>query len=324
MANPVVNSPFQSGFRLFRGEDLNANLASPGLSTQQSVTAHSGGTRAAATPIVAAVTNVTTVAASADSIVLPAASAVLGQTFTVYNNGANPLTTYALGSDTINGTAGATGVSLTAGGTAYYTAIASGVWIADQSGGDQTALRLDGATSGTTTLQAFAVAGSTTQTLPAVTGTVASTTGSNLFIADVYRSSAAITANATVTPQTITGLAGAVAVGTYRFRAVLPSTVANGTGGIAYNFLLTTAVLSSIQYGATMLTASAVQYTQGTTTTSGTVIASQAAVVLQTIIEGVFIVSTAGTFTLQMAQAVSNASNSVTLINSTLDLIRIA
>lgn len=187
-----------------------------------------------------------------------------------------------------------------------------------------TAVTILGATSGQTILQPTAIAGSGTLTLPAVTGTLASTTGANLFVTDVYRSSAAITANATVTPATITGLAGAVVVGTYRFRAVLPSTVASGTGGIAYNFLLTTAVLSSIQYGATMTTASALQYTQGTTATSGTVIATQAAVVLNTVIEGTFVVSTGGTFTLQMAQNTSNASNSVSLIGSSMELCRIA
>lgn len=163
-----------------------------------------------------------------------------------------------------------------------------------------------------------------TNTVPAVTGVFASTSGANLFTTDVYRSSASVTANATVTPATVTGLAGAVAVGTYRFRVVLPSTVASGTGGIAYNFLLTTAVLSSIQYGATMKTASALQYTQGTTATSGTVVATQAAVVLETIIEGTFVVSTAGTFTMQMAQNTSNASNSVALIGSSMELCRIA
>lgn len=188
-----------------------------------------------------------------------------------------------------------------------------------------TSLTVLGSSTGSTAIST-ANAGTTnnTATLPNVTGVIASTSGANLFVTDVYRSSASVTANATVTPQTITGLAGAVAIGTYRFRAVLPSTVASGTGGIAYNFLLTTAVLSSIQYGATMQTASALQYTQGTTAASGTVVATEAAVVLQTIIEGTFVVSTAGTFTLQMAQNTSNASNSITLIGSTLELCRIA
>lgn len=185
-------------------------------------------------------------------------------------------------------------------------------------------LLLGSSTGAQTFTSSNAGASNFTTTIPALTGTMAGTTGANLFVTDVYRSSAAVTANGTVTPATITGLAGTVVVGTYRFRAVLPSTVASGTGGIAYNFLLTTAVLSSIQYGATMLTATVPQYTQGTTATSGTVIATQAAVVLQTIIEGTFVVSTGGTFTLQMAQNTSNASNSVTLIGSSMELCRIA
>lgn len=186
-------------------------------------------------------------------------------------------------------------------------------------------LLLLGASTGANTFTALnASATNYTTSVPAVTGVMASTSGANLFVTDVYRSSASVTANATVTPATITGLAGAVAIGTYRFRVVLPSTVASGTGGIAYNFLLTTAVLSSIQYGATMTTSAALQYTQGTTATSGTVIATQAAVVLNTVIEGTFVVSTAGTFTMQMAQNTSNASNSVTLIGSSMELCRIA
>lgn len=208
-----------------------------------------------------------------------------------------------------------------------YTAAATltmvGVSV-EQASTSQQEVVLAGSTSGTATIVANATAGATTSTLPAVTGTLASTTSSNLFVTDVYRSSASVTANATVTPATITGLAAPIAIGSYRFRAVLPSTVASGTGGIAYNFLLTTAVLSSIQYGATMTTAAALQYTQGTTATSGTVIATQAAVVLNTVIEGTFVVGTAGTFTLQMAQNTSNASNSVTLIGSSLELCRIA
>lgn len=187
-----------------------------------------------------------------------------------------------------------------------------------------TQVTIAGATSGYAALSAPAIAGALTPQLPPVSGVLQSTTGTNLAVTDIYRTSAPVTANATVTPATVTGLSGAIAVGTYRFRAVLPSTVASGTGGIAYNFLLTTAVLSAIQYGATMKTASALQYTQGTTATSGTVFATQAAVVLETILEGTMTVSTAGTFAIQMAQAVSNASNSIALLGGSLELTRIA
>lgn len=188
-----------------------------------------------------------------------------------------------------------------------------------------TSVTILGSSTGSTAIQS-ANAGTTnyTATIPAVTGVIASTSGANLFVTDVYRCTGSVTANGTVTPATITGLAGAVAIGTYRMRAVLPSTVASGTGGIAYNFLLTTAVLSSIQYGATMTTAAAVQYTQGTTATSGTVIATQAAVVLNTVIDATFVVSTAGTFTLQMAQNTSNGSNSIALVGGSMELCRIA
>lgn len=159
---------------------------------------------------------------------------------------------------------------------------------------------------------------------PATGGTNASTTGANLFVVDVYRTSAAVTANATVTPATVTGLSGAVVVGTYRFRAVLPSTVASGTGGIAYNVLLTTAVLSAMEATGLGYTAAAVAVQHTTTATTGAALFTQAAVVIMTVIEGTFVVSTGGTFAIQMAQNTSNASNTVALLGGSLELTRIA
>lgn len=181
-----------------------------------------------------------------------------------------------------------------------------------------------GSSSGTTTVKASAVAGTTTQTFPAVTGVVASTTGTNLYVADIYRTSAPVTANATVTPATVTGLSGSVAVGTYAFNAYLPSTVASGTGGIAYNFLLTTAVLSAFECTGTGNTSAAVATQHTTTATSGTAVFTQAAVVIQTILRGTFTVSTAGTFAIQMCQNTSNASDTIALLGGYLELVRIA
>ncbi|MDE2233604.1 MAG: hypothetical protein KGJ90_05905 [Patescibacteria group bacterium] len=183
---------------------------------------------------------------------------------------------------------------------------------------------LAGSTSGTTTLKSTAIAGTTTQTLPAVTGTVASTSGSNLMIHDVTRSTAAVTANGTITYANVTGLTQTVVVGTYKFRAVLPSTVANGAGGIKYAFNYTTTVLSALEATGIGFTASAVAVQHTTTTTTQTDLFTQAAVVIMTIIEGTMTVSTGGTIDLQMAQNTSNASNSVTLIGSSLEFIRIA
>lgn len=187
-----------------------------------------------------------------------------------------------------------------------------------------TALELAGSTSGQAQIVATPIAGNTVTTLPPTTGTLASTSGTNLFVSDVYRTTAPVTANATVTPQTVTGLSGAVAVGTYRFRAYLPSTVASGTGGIAYNFLLTTAVLSAMECSGQGYTSAAVAVQHTTTATTGTVVFTQAAVVIETILEGTFVVSTAGTFAIQMAQNTSNASNTVALLGGYLELTRIA
>jgi hypothetical protein len=129
---------------------------------------------------------------------------------------------------------------------------------------------------------------------------------------------------ANVTPATVTGLSGAVVVGTYKFSAVLPSTVASGTAGIAYSFLLTTAVLGVMEATAMGFTASAVAVQHTTTATSGTALFTQAAVVIMTIVEGTFTVTTGGTFAIQMCQNTSNASDTVALVGGSLQLTRIA
>ena len=180
-----------------------------------------------------------------------------------------------------------------------------------------------GSTSGTTILRASAVAAGT-QTLPAVTGVLASTTGSNLFVTDVYRCTASVTANNTTTYAVVTGLSGAVAVGTYRYRAVLPSTVASGTGGIKYAFKLTTTVLSALEATGMGYTASAVAVVHTTTATDLADQFTQAAVVIMTVLEGTFTVSTAGTIAIHMAQNTANASDTITLLGSSLEFCRIA
>lgn len=131
MAAALYPTPLQAGFRLFRGQDLNALLANPVLSTQNAATAHAGGTRAAAFAISATLTNFTVVATAADSAVLP--KALPGMVFYVTNNGAAAMTLYANGTDTINGTAGATGVSIVPGVFATLICSAAGTWLMDTS-----------------------------------------------------------------------------------------------------------------------------------------------------------------------------------------------
>lgn len=180
-----------------------------------------------------------------------------------------------------------------------------------------------GSGSGTTAVAASATAAGTL-TLPAITGTVASTTGSNLYLADVKRCSASVTANGTTTYANVTGLSQTVVPGTYRFRCVLPSTVASGTGGIKYAFNYTTTVLTSIEATGIGMTAAAVAVQHTTTTTTQTDLFTQAAVVIMTLLEGTMVVSTGGTIDLQMAQNTSNASNTIALIGASMEFVRIA
>lgn len=136
--------------------------------------------------------------------------------------------------------------------------------------------------------------------------------------------SASVTANATITYANVTGLSQTVQVGTYKFRCVLPSTVASGTGGIKYAFNYTTTVLSAIEATGIGYTASAVAVQHTTTTTTQTDLFTQAAVVIMTLLEGTMTVTTGGTIDVQVAQNTSNASNTIALLGGSFELTRIA
>jgi hypothetical protein len=186
-------------------------------------------------------------------------------------------------------------------------------------------LVIGGATSGQVTVTAPAVAGTAALSLPPnAAGTLASTSGSNLLVEDVYRSTLIQTANTNVTPAPITGLSGAVAIGTYDFEATLYCTVASATAGIAISQLLTTAVLSSCNFTGKGFLAAGIATQGTTTTTSGTALFTAADQPIEINIKGTFIVGTAGTFGLQMCQNTSNASNSSVNVGSTMKLTRIA
>lgn len=149
-------------------------------------------------------------------------------------------------------------------------------------------------------------------------------TGGTINSASITRTSTAQTANTNATYASVTGLLQTVVAGTYKFRCVLPSTVASGTGGIKYSFHYVTTALTSIEATAMGYTASAVAVQHTTTTTDVADLFSQAAVVIMTVIEGTMVVSTGGTIQLQMAQNTSNASNSIALVGGTMQFDRIA
>ena len=99
-----------------------------GFTYTAAITATAGGGRANAVPLVNMVNQVTTVATAADSVALPPAYG--GQTIVVVNAAAtNAAQVFAAvgTSDTINGVAAATGVSLAAGKAATYVSV-PGAW----------------------------------------------------------------------------------------------------------------------------------------------------------------------------------------------------
>lgn len=98
-----------------------------GGSAEVGITAHAGGTQAAAT-VLTAQNNVISVCATAtDSVVLPAA-APLGTPVYIRNNGAKDAQVFAVTPGTIDAVATATGVALTAGTSATYRLVAANTW----------------------------------------------------------------------------------------------------------------------------------------------------------------------------------------------------
>ena len=92
------------------------------------LTATAGGTRAAALPITAAINRIAVCATAADSVALP--PAVGGQEVSIVNSGSAAAQVFAAvgTSDTINGVAAATGISLAAAGKMQLVSPGPGLW----------------------------------------------------------------------------------------------------------------------------------------------------------------------------------------------------
>lgn len=128
MANSVVTY-FSTAAGTWIALGLGSGYAGnfPTTSYTDAITAHAGGGRASAVAITTELSRVTTVGTAADSVVLPAA--VAGMQLTIINAAAsNAMQVFASGSDTIDGTAGATGYSQAAGKTVTYFTTAAGSW----------------------------------------------------------------------------------------------------------------------------------------------------------------------------------------------------
>lgn len=118
------------GFGLIDGSWLRALAGGGNRSYVNGLTAHAGGTKAAAFQIPSGVALVGfgTVATNGDSGLLPTAKA--GTKVRVYNAGAATLSLYGKGTDTVNGVATATSYDLTTKQAADFSCDLDGHWSA--------------------------------------------------------------------------------------------------------------------------------------------------------------------------------------------------
>lgn len=149
MANPIIpDNSLIPGQRLLDGtlitNMINAiNLVASQSSTSSNIFLHgsaattltaAGTTLGTALALTSQINNVTTAAAST-GVALPAISTVgIGTEITIFNNGASPIKVYGPSSNTIDGTAGATGVTLTNALRCKYVAVSATAWLSFQLG----------------------------------------------------------------------------------------------------------------------------------------------------------------------------------------------
>ncbi len=104
-----------------------ANAVNDAWTSYQTVTATPSGTQVTSILLNAANVNITVVATAADGVKLPPAK--VGMEISIVNSdAANAAQIFASGSDTINATAGATGVSLAAGAAIILRCMKAGNW----------------------------------------------------------------------------------------------------------------------------------------------------------------------------------------------------
>jgi hypothetical protein len=137
-----------------------------------------GANQAGATQLAAAVNTVSTVGAGT-GVNLPASSP--GLMVTVVNTGLNPLLVYAAqgSADTVNGVAGATGISLFRGVAAVFNCTAAGAWTAQPGTTANAGFNTNVAAAGTTLTAANVTGGAATVYL-AMTGALAGAANAQL------------------------------------------------------------------------------------------------------------------------------------------------
>jgi len=104
-----------------------ANAVTDAWTSVQTMTATPSGTQATSLLINAANVNITVVATAADGVKLP--PAIAGMEISIVNSdAADAAQIFASGTDTINATAGSTGVSLASGAAIILRCIKTGNW----------------------------------------------------------------------------------------------------------------------------------------------------------------------------------------------------
>lgn len=179
-----------------------------------------------------------------------------------------------------------------------------------------------GSTSGTTSLQAPAVAGTgTVITLPSVTGTLPVSTGVGLGQSAVCTGAFSATSNTTL--ANVTGMSvNLVAGATYIIDIYLAGT-AGASGGIKVSLGGGTATATSFAADSWLYNGTTVAGQTQSTTYSGNQVATTAAFTT-CFITGTIVVNAGGTFVVQAAQNASNGTATTIAVNSNMTLTRVS
>lgn len=113
------------------GQGISLAIGSNELFTESSVdsiTAYAAGGQSGATQLTSELNRITTAASAGASVLLPVSAA--GLSISVENAGANPIQVFGSGTDTVNGTAAASGVSQMPNSVVLYFCYAAGSWFA--------------------------------------------------------------------------------------------------------------------------------------------------------------------------------------------------
>jgi hypothetical protein len=131
---PLTDAALDLGTALLQYRDLYLSrdiVNSGGFykgSVGNALTAHAGGTQAAALALTKQFNFISVCATAGDSVRLPAS--VAGMSVFIWNGGAAAAQVFGAGTDTINGIATATGVPLPINRGAWYNCNAAGTWLA--------------------------------------------------------------------------------------------------------------------------------------------------------------------------------------------------